>query len=627
MQINFIPHKIMENNFNDIFKMYFYGIYHDIRFLSVAFLPLLFCGFIALIFSHLNYKKPVILMGGGVYKLYGIISSIYIVFIAYISITFSFAKYYYYELYNDKFNVFLFSVKNDNTSTILDIIYNDYPILKILILIISISLFCVFLNLKIIRYKNTTNSYKIYILLILNTILIFMYILALRGPFKHVALNVQNYSFSEFKVINDIMVNPIMAFSWAYKQHKEEEKLKYINKEQALLIQNQLFPCIYTSKENIFASKYNPSVFLNIMESFGLEIYHFNNETNNFLGSLKHHFEEDFIFERFLPASNGTIPTIANLLFISPFSNISTSKFQTIKLPLTPIEIYKKAGYKVIFISAGNGSWQNIKAYLKTQGVDEIIDENTLIKEYPEAKTTQNGYGIADEYLYKKVLEILQNHPQKTLIISLTISNHPPFNLDYNININFNKIPKELLKLLPFNQDKQIRILKAYTYANDEFGKFLDKFKNSNIKNQVIIAATGDHRTRDLKITRTDIKAFSLGVPFYIYIPKKMQFDVYYDKYRVGSHKDIFPTLYNLSLNKVKYLSLGGRDMLSKPLNQKLEFAINDNLWIDNNGVYIESKGFSFKDQKTLINTDKEINLNNFQKTFINYIKITTGGN
>lgn len=41
-------------------------------------------------------------------------------------------------------------------------------------------------------------------------------------------INVQNYSFSEYSVVNDIMLNPIMAFSWVLKQYKEEAALKVI---------------------------------------------------------------------------------------------------------------------------------------------------------------------------------------------------------------------------------------------------------------------------------------------------------------------------------------------------------------------------------------------------------------
>lgn len=72
------------------------------------------------------------------------------------------------------------------------------------------------------------------------------------------------------------------------------------------------------------------------------------------------------------------------------------------------MQIYKKAGYKVIFIYAGNGSWQNIKNYLNILDIDEIIDENDLIKEYLKAAQTENGYGVADEFMYRKIYEILE---------------------------------------------------------------------------------------------------------------------------------------------------------------------------------------------------------------------------
>ncbi|EHO8041225.1 LTA synthase family protein, partial [Campylobacter jejuni] len=108
--------------------------------------------------------------------------------------------------------------------------------------------------------------------------------------------------------------------------------------------------------------------------------------------------------------------------------------------------------------------------------------------------------------------------------------------------------------------------------------------KQSSFKDNVIIAATGDHRVREMSIDLNSQKAFAYSVPFYLYIPKDLQDDIYYDKDRVGSHKDIFPTLYALSLNNVKYLSVGGRNMLARPSDEKLEFGINDAVWIDKKG-------------------------------------------
>lgn len=170
--------------------------------------------------------------------------------------------------------------------------------------------------------------------------------------------------------------------------------------------------------------------------------------------------------------------------------------------------------------------------------------------------------------------------------------------------------------MLPYDKNKQDNIIKAYTYANNEFGKFLDKVKQSPFKNSVIIAATGDHRVREMSMDLNSQKAFAYSVPFYLYIPKDLQDDIYYDKDRVGSHKDIFPTLYALSLNNVKYLSVGGRNMLARPSDEKLEFGINDAVWIDKKGIYSGGKGYYFESNDTLKDMNKAFNLDVYTKDF-----------
>lgn len=611
MQNDFIPNGLVDTK-NDFVLMYLLGAFHDVRFLSAAFLPFLLCGLLSLIF----YRLKNTLFSNIVFRLYKILSSIYIAFISCLCIGFSYAKYYYYEIYKTKFDIFMFTLKDDNTREILSIIYQDYPILKILALMLIFGIFCIFLNLKILNLKLKTINLSFFNVVILNLILIFVYVIALRGPFKHVALNVQNYSFSKFNVVNDTMLNPIMAFFWALKQYREEADLKVVTPLKAQELKNKLFDYLHQSPRNLKAEKNHPSVFINLMESFGFNLADFTNREYNFLGRLDRHFKEDFLFKRFLSSTNGTIPSFANLFFISPFSNISTSKFQKTYLDLTPIAVYKKAGYKVIFISAGNGSWQNIKNYLNVLGVDEIIDENDLLQDYKEAKDSKNGYGIADEFLYKKAYSLLQKNPHNTLIIALTISNHPPYNFSKNDLPKLENIPQSLLDMLPYEKDKQDNIIKAYTYANNEFGKFLDKVKQSSFKDNVIIAATGDHRVREMSIDLNSQKAFAYSVPFYLYIPRVLQNNIYYDKDRIGSHKDIFPTLYALSLSNVKYLSVGGRNMLAEPSDEKLEFGINDVVWIDKKGVYSGTKGYYFENNTTLKDTNQAFDLDEYHKNF-----------
>lgn len=253
-------------------------------------------------------------------------------------------------------------------------------------------------------------------------------------------------------------------------------------------------------------------------------------------------------------------------------------------------------------------------------GVDEIIDENILMKEYNGAKDSENGYGVADDF-YKKVYDLLQKNPHNTLIIALTISNHPPYKFPQNDLPKLENIPQTLLNMLPYEKDKQDNIIKAYTYANNEFGKFLDKVKQSSFKDNVIIAATGNHRVREMSMDLNSQKAFAYSVPFYLYIPKDLQDNIYYDKDRVGSHKDIFPTLYALSLNNVKYLSVGRRNMLVRPSDEKLEFGINDAVWIDKKGIYSGGKGYYFENNNTLKDTNHAFEFDEYHKNFTQFYK------
>lgn len=61
MQNDFIPDNLVSDK-NEFILMYLLGIFHDVRFLSAAFLPLLLCGFLTLFFARFKNEK---LTGGG----------------------------------------------------------------------------------------------------------------------------------------------------------------------------------------------------------------------------------------------------------------------------------------------------------------------------------------------------------------------------------------------------------------------------------------------------------------------------------------------------------------------------------------------------------------------------------
>lgn len=454
------------------------------------------------------------------------------------------------------------------------------------------------LNVKILKLKG---SFRIKPLFILLFVLVFtlLYVLALRGPFRDITMNVNNYKFSRLESFNMLVLNPIMSFSFAHKQYKKERISDFViaDETQGQFLQERLFPLFEKSVKNELTQK--PHIMLNLMESFSTQMLSFSSENFNLLGELEKHFKEDFVFERFLPFENGTAPSLV-FLFLNSSKSLSKSQYNRTFLPLSPLQVFKKQGYKIIFLTAGNRAWFDMGEYMKAQGVDEVIDELDLMQSYEDASKNRFSYGVLDEFMYQKAYELLQNAKEPLLILSLSISNHPPYPKTKEY---FGKaqIPSTLLEKIPRKAEK---VVNSYVYANEAFGKFLSQVKQSELKDKLIIAATGDHRVRDLQSEFPKEQALSYGVPLYIYVPKPYQKDIFYDKFRVASHKDIFPTLYDLSLSEAEYLNLGGRNLLKKPQNQKYEFAYNVDVWLDEKGIYTSNAALSFENNQSLIAGD-----------------------
>ncbi len=546
--------------------------------------------------------------GGGqnlVEKYYKYFSSSFIALLSFAFILSVFINFYYYELYKTNIDIFVFGILDDNTKAIFGIIFEDYPIWTLLLVAFVFSAFCVWWNVKLSKFKSCSPPLfeKLSVILPLLLIFLVLYVLALRGPYRYVAMNVNTYRFSKLENFNALVLNPLMSFSFALKQYKRERiHLNPADMPRLETLQKELFPLFETSPKNTFALENKPHIMVNLMESFGSQMLSFQNANLNLLGELGKHFEQDFVWNRFLPCANGTALSLSCLFFSSPIA-VSQSKYTQYYLPWTPIEIYKQQGYKVIFLTAETLSWQNIGNFMKAQEVDLMIDQVTLLEEFPDAIKNHATDNVADEFMYDKAFEILQNAKEPLLILALTTSNHPPF-LKVKEYITKEQIPDELSKKIPKNAHT---IINAFVYANDEFGKFLTKVKSSALKDNLIVAATGDHRVRYLDIDFKTEKALANAVPFYLYVPKAYQEGIIYDKMRIGSHKDIFPTLYALSLSEVKYLNIGGRNLLGQIENEKFEFGYNQSVWIDKEEIYPKSSdiGYRYFDDKSLLSIDE----------------------
>ncbi len=87
--------------------------------------------------------------------------------------------------------------------------------------------------------------------------------------------------------------------------------------------------------------------------------------------------------------------------------------------------VLREAGYATMFFMTHESQYDNMNAFLRSNGYDEIYAQEN----YPREKVA-NHFGVQDDYLFTYALPVLRRHAasgRPFLATLLTISNHPPY--------------------------------------------------------------------------------------------------------------------------------------------------------------------------------------------------------
>lgn len=141
------------------------------------------------------------------------------------------------------------------------------------------------------------------------------------------------------------------------------------------------------------------------------------------------------------------------------------------------------------------------------------------------------------------------------------------------------------------------RRFKDYAYAVDSAGEFLDKIKSSSLAKNSVVAITADNNTVEGVMKYDNHFTQTKRVPFYIYLPDELKPKELIDTTLASSHKDIFPTLYNLTLYDKAYTAIG-TNLLDK---NTLHCGFNDaGVIMANDGGFKEGKANSSSQKECL---------------------------
>lgn len=489
----------------------------------------------------------------------------------------------FYSYFKEHINILLFGLFDDDTSALMVTFWQNYNVVLILA-IFFVYLVLLFVSVKKIfnlEEKSYNSFFGLKISALIFLILFALNFLAIRGTLGMYPLGkmIPNISTNDF--INKVSHNGFRDFTNSLNAREKYLKKKYdllkttgydkniekafeVYKDSENINRDELLKNITFKTVKNDDKEYNVVVLM--VESFGSPILKYQSDEFNILGSLKKHFDEDTLFTNFISAGDGTISSLQALLLNIPHRPgsfaFSQSIYKQTSFKYTPAFLYDKAGYETTFIYGGDLTWRNLGNFVKYQGYQNIEGKINIFKHIENRTKDEDEYfhpwGIYDEYLMSHIFKRLESGTKKQFIVALTTNNHPPYSIPNDYKRNSLVFNDNLKKHITGDMDLAKQRFASYAYAVDQIGKFLDKVKSSKLKDNTIVVVTADNNTID-GIMRYDSNEIlnSKNIPLYIYMPKELKDSLKIDTKVAGSHKDIFPTLYNLTLKNQDYISVG----------------------------------------------------------------------
>ena len=588
----------------DIFRAFLTGFQFDAKVITIFLLPF---------FLYAIIEKFTSKWQNFWHKIYTITNTVLFV----ITVLALIIDFYYYSFFQSHIDIIVFGLINDDTKEVLVSLWKDFPVIKISIMLILLcfgayKLFSGLFKLKIAGRLRLNLLNFIPILLIFLTV----YFYGMRGSFSTFPLQIDDSTISKNPFINQLTLNGIYTFECAYEQNKKnqiagdpQEYLRSHNLNLQQLVADFLqidvsevdehdpirsHLCVTTSSNN-FLKENPPHVVVIQMESMGTIYFDKHSKQINLLGKLEDVLQYCHVFKNFMPASNGTIPTLEYLITQTAVSSVAQSAFYSIFFSTATTRPFLQNNYQTTYVTGAKLGWRNINNYLPAQGFQSVEGRELILSVNPDAQSS--GWGVFDEFMFDRIFDKIEKSNAPQYIFGMTTTNHTP----YEIPENFKPLPitidDTIIKIIrPTVNIKEVteKNFQTHLYACDALGKFIEKVLKSPFAENTIIIATGDHNCRQSFNFDETQMYWAYSVPMIAYIPEKYLAQKTVNTKQWAGHSDIFPTLYELALSDTEYIKLG-RDLIN---DETIPYAINEGYRIFSNSAAFNLNSNLFFDWK-----------------------------
>ena len=303
-------------------------------------------------------------------------------------------------------------------------------------------------------------------------------IIPVRGGFQTIPVNQSNVYFSNKMFANHAAINYTWNFfntikrktdnTNPYKIYSQEEANQIVSKTRNALLKNQ---------QDIILNTQKPNVILIIWESLSAKIVGSLNGEPTVTPNLNRLSKEGILFTNFYSNGDRTdkgIPAILSGYYPQPAIRIMRMPNKTRSLPMLPKEM-DKLGYKTSFYYGGDLNFGNMNTYLRSAGIQKIIDGSEFDK-----KDWNSKWGAYDDVFLKRFAsDLTKDNKQPFFRIALTLSSHEPYEIKGEYKFGEN------------GESNKYR--SAHFYTDKVIGDFIDFAKKQDWYKNTLIVIMSDH--------------------------------------------------------------------------------------------------------------------------------------
>ncbi|HQO09682.1 MAG TPA: sulfatase-like hydrolase/transferase [Clostridiales bacterium] len=480
-----------------------------------------------------------------------------------------------------------------NSGEVYGTVYSDYPVITYLSgLSVCLVIYYFYLKQIIFLLKPERSAAGFIIQGVSLLITAGILIIGARGGISTSNLNWGSSVFSDNETLNQASLNGIFTIGKSYDLYKKSKTAKKAGLYKDIIIDENLISDLVLKDEihqkiqsenvlrritNTGSERKDLNVVLILLEGWTFE------SVNRRIGEIElipffnSIVKKGVFFDNCYSTGTRSNKGIESVICSVPSQyGISALKKIESNRPFFSIPvILKNRGYDNMFIYGGDPEFDNMKGFLRINGISKCIGMKDIDPDESASK-----WGAYDKDTFERTLSEASEMKEPFFQFIFTLSSHEPFDLPSDF-------PKKLDESVPGN-----KYLNSLMYADTSLEYFISSFsKKPFYKNTVFVLISDHGRNRHFKEVPMDREKFH--IPFLIYSESGLFSDL---KGKVShtlcSQYDVLPTLMGLLGGEYENASWG-RDLIKNPDGgyaymtdgDKLGLIINDTLLVRTSGV------------------------------------------